>query len=741
MDPASKQAAKYKTQSLLGIINDKVEVGMAKIRGEDSAALDVAIIKATLQDEVVPKEKHVRTLKAACNGSSPRQTVNYVIHGLARRLEDNAKAWLVTLKTLIVFHRLMRETDPSFQEELLRYAERTGHHRMLRLESFADHTTKETWDLSAFIRVYSLYLDERLAVFRAMRFDPQHDQGLEARESKLKNCTAAELLDQLPAVQRLLGRLVSCVPEGASQSNEIALLACSLVLQEVRSVYKVVCEGVLNLVDKFFEMDRGDMLKGVELVKENLAVNERLNAFVATIGGIPALRGAVQFPAVQPLPADFLTTLEEYVKDTPKTVGDKAGAGRAAPTAVRGPTPRLIVGGPIKDAASGPTSPQPAPVAPAPAPEVDLLGGFEALTVNPTLPPAAAAAAPPAAPASAMPPAPPAAAPPPASFDPFASFGGAPAPAPAAAAAPPAVPAVPPPAAAVPPAYPYGPSSSFAHPGAAPAGGPFGYQGVPPPVSPQPVAPPPVANTFNDAMFGGSNAFGAPPPAYPAAPPQPAPAASGPTPFNPFANPSMHAAVAPHMPTGSTPPVPAPAATPFPPPPTPATPPPPASAQVPAPAVPQPQAAPPAGFAPSPQPQLQGVGAFANPFSSPGVASPAAAPANPFSSPGSANASPAQGANPFGGAAATTTQPPPAGTNPFAAAAPGAGAWPGAAVSPAVTTQQVGGYNLKKPADPLHDLSFDLFGKPQAPAAPQPMRAQAGPTAGPNGAGSPGNFF
>jgi hypothetical protein len=33
------------------------------------------------------------------------------------------------------------------------------------------------------------------------------------------------------------------------------------VLKEVRPVYKVVSEGLLNLVDKIFEMDRGDALK------------------------------------------------------------------------------------------------------------------------------------------------------------------------------------------------------------------------------------------------------------------------------------------------------------------------------------------------------------------------------------------------------------------------------------------------------------------------------------------------
>ena len=43
------------------------------------------------------------------------QQVNYVIHGLNKRMEEAKSAWLVTLKTLIVYHRLMREVDPSLQ--------------------------------------------------------------------------------------------------------------------------------------------------------------------------------------------------------------------------------------------------------------------------------------------------------------------------------------------------------------------------------------------------------------------------------------------------------------------------------------------------------------------------------------------------------------------------------------------------------------------------------------------------
>ena len=72
----------------------------------------------------------------------------------------------------------------------------------MRLDGFADQSTKETWDLSAWIRTYSVYLDERLEVFRVMKFDPGQEAGdKEAEDSKLKSCSTVELLERLPLVR------------------------------------------------------------------------------------------------------------------------------------------------------------------------------------------------------------------------------------------------------------------------------------------------------------------------------------------------------------------------------------------------------------------------------------------------------------------------------------------------------------------------------------------------------------
>ena len=52
--------------------------------------------------------------------------------------------------------------------QVVQFSDRTGRHHLLGLERFADHSGKEAWDYSAWVRVYSSYLDERLIAFRCV---------------------------------------------------------------------------------------------------------------------------------------------------------------------------------------------------------------------------------------------------------------------------------------------------------------------------------------------------------------------------------------------------------------------------------------------------------------------------------------------------------------------------------------------------------------------------------------------
>lgn len=301
-----------------GAMKDHTSVGLANLNS-DFKDLDVAIVKATNHVEVPPKERHLRKILGATSIARPRADVAYCIHALARRLAKT-RNWTVALKTLIVIHRLLREGDPSFREELLNFSQRA---RILQLANFKDESSPIAWDCSAWVRTYALYLEERLECFRVLKYDieaerlskpsPAAEKGL----SRMRDLESEELLEHLPALQQLLYRLVGCRPEGAANSNYLVQYALALVLKESFKIYCAINDGIINLVDKFFEMPRHEAIKALEIYRRAGQQAGSLSDFYEECRGLELARN-FQFPNLREPPQSFLNTMEEYIREAPR---------------------------------------------------------------------------------------------------------------------------------------------------------------------------------------------------------------------------------------------------------------------------------------------------------------------------------------------------------------------------------------------------------------------------------------
>ncbi|XP_050373437.1 putative clathrin assembly protein At5g35200 isoform X2 [Argentina anserina] len=263
-------------------------VGLAKANG-DFKVLDIAIAKATKHGDGLPKEKHVITILHAIPASRPRAEVAYCIHALAKRL-SKAHSWKVALKTVIVIHRALREVDDTFCDALIKYSWSKGH--ILNISHSWDETSPSAWGYSTWVRLYASYLEERLECFRVLKYDVQKDH------SRTKGLETPDLLRQLPALQQLLSRLLDCQVAGESAK-----------------LYAAITDGIVNLVDKFFEMQRDDAVRALELYKKSGNQAERLSEFFETCRSLNFGRGMKIFKIQQP-PQSFLTTMEDYVKET-----------------------------------------------------------------------------------------------------------------------------------------------------------------------------------------------------------------------------------------------------------------------------------------------------------------------------------------------------------------------------------------------------------------------------------------
>lgn len=153
----------------IGAVKDQTSIGLAKVSSNIAPDLDVAIVKATSHDDEPADEKYIREILSLTSYS--RGYVGPCVATVSRRL-GKTHDWIVALKALMLVHRLLAEGDPAFHHEIL-YATRRGT-RLLNMSDFRDEAHSSSWDHSAFVRTYALYLDQRL---ECILYDRKHATG------------------------------------------------------------------------------------------------------------------------------------------------------------------------------------------------------------------------------------------------------------------------------------------------------------------------------------------------------------------------------------------------------------------------------------------------------------------------------------------------------------------------------------------------------------------------------------
>jgi len=351
----------------VGQLKDQTSIGLAKVASDMAPELEVAIVKATSHDDDPADEKYLRRILTFT--SYNRMYVNACITAISRRL-GKTRDWVVALKALILVHRLMNDGDPVFQQEIM-YATRRGT-RLLNMSDFRDEAHSNSWDHSAFVRTYALYLDQRLELMlfdrkqggresaggsghggEIVRYESREDRfqsppsrfdydygelrdeprmrrsrsygdvgeangrGDEKAVTPLREWKPERIFAKMSLLQRLLDRFLACRPTGLAKNSRMVLIALYPVVRESFKLYGDICEVLAVLLDKFFDMENSDCVKAFDAYASAAKQIDELVAFYNWCKDTGVARSS-EFPEVQRITDQLLQTLEEFVRDKTK---------------------------------------------------------------------------------------------------------------------------------------------------------------------------------------------------------------------------------------------------------------------------------------------------------------------------------------------------------------------------------------------------------------------------------------
>ncbi|KAG9493682.1 hypothetical protein GDO78_001520 [Eleutherodactylus coqui] len=298
-------------------LTDRIAAAQYSVTG---SAVARAVCKATTHEVMGPKKKHLDYLIQATNET------NVNIPQMADTLFERAtnSSWVVVFKALVTTHHLMVHGNERFIQYL------ASRNTLFNLSNFLDKSGSHGYDMSTFIRRYSRYLNEKAFSYRQMAFD--FARVKKGAEGVMRTMVPDKLLKGMPILQGQIDALLEFDVHPNELTNGVINAAFMLLFKDLIKLFACYNDGIINLLEKFFEMKKSQCKDALEIYKRFLTRMTRVSEFMKVAeqvgidkGDIPDLTqdGIVDEPA----PSSLMETLEQHLN----TLEGKKGNGSGSP--------------------------------------------------------------------------------------------------------------------------------------------------------------------------------------------------------------------------------------------------------------------------------------------------------------------------------------------------------------------------------------------------------------------------
>uniref|UniRef100_A0A8C5JJ16 Clathrin coat assembly protein AP180 n=1 Tax=Junco hyemalis TaxID=40217 RepID=A0A8C5JJ16_JUNHY len=291
-------------------LTDRIAAAQYSVTG---SAVARAVCKATTHEVMGPKKKHLDYLIQATNET------NVNIPQMADTLFERAtnSSWVVVFKALVTTHHLMVHGNERFIQYL------ASRNTLFNLSNFLDKSGSHGYDMSTFIRRYSRYLNEKAFSYRQMAFD--FARVKKGAEGVMRTMAPEKLLKSMPILQEQIDALLEFDVHPNELTNGVINAAFMLLFKDLIKLFACYNDGVINLLEKFFEMKKGQCKDALEIYKRFLTRMTRVSEFLKVAEQVGIDKGDI--PDLTQAPSSLMETLEQHLNSLEgKKPGNKSGA-------------------------------------------------------------------------------------------------------------------------------------------------------------------------------------------------------------------------------------------------------------------------------------------------------------------------------------------------------------------------------------------------------------------------------
>ncbi|XP_076300441.1 phosphatidylinositol-binding clathrin assembly protein lap isoform X16 [Lasioglossum baleicum] len=298
-------------------INDRLLAARHSIAGQGLAK---SVCKATTEEMIGPKKKHLDYLLHCTN--EPNVSIPQLANLLIERSQNTN--WTVVFKALITVHHMLCYGNERFTQYL------ASSNSTFQLSNFLDKSGVQAgarigYDMSPFIRRYAKYLNEKALSYRTVAFDfCKMKRGKEV--GTLRTMNAEKLLKTLPVLQSQLDALLEFDCTANDLTNGVINMAFMLLFRDLIRLFACYNDGIINLLEKYFDMNKKQCREALDLYKKFLIRMDRVGEFLKVAENVGIDKGDI--PDLTKAPSSLLDALEQHLA----SLEGKKGSAANTPT-------------------------------------------------------------------------------------------------------------------------------------------------------------------------------------------------------------------------------------------------------------------------------------------------------------------------------------------------------------------------------------------------------------------------